>query len=238
MQVNYYTPKEPWKDFEEAYVNIRNKEGRIVSDEQLRDLPFLPAEHPLYKEWKLRAFSFDRFKRFIPKKSSVLDLGCGNGWMTAQIADLGNQVVGVDVNEPELVQAARVFNNPNISFAFADVFIWEPEQSFDLVIIASAIQYFPSPKDLLKRLFDVNKTLSKIIISDSPFYAGGEKQLALERSKNYYENNDVKDMGKHYYHHSLTDLGFNFKYIYSPMPKWIRRFATFSPFPIIEISRP
>ena len=240
MSLKIYTNTEPWRDFTAAYLRVREKEGRVLSDAQLLKLPRFEGDSALQKEWLLRADSAQRLLKILhkefPNGANLLDLGCGNGWFTKTLVNAGFNATGIDVNLPELEQAARVFKHKNVSFVFADVFELEPEEAFDVVIISAVLQYFPSPKALFKRLFEVNPALKKIYILDTNFYSEAEKPEAKKRSENYYAQHGETAMAQHYHHFSVEDLGKNAKAISSPKPKLMRKLIGGSPFAIIEVS--
>jgi ubiquinone/menaquinone biosynthesis C-methylase UbiE len=240
MSLKIYTETEPWQDFTAAYLRVREKEGRVLSDAQLLKLPRFEGSEALQKEWQLREDSAKRLLKILnnqyPKKANVLDIGCGNGWFTNSLAGAGFNATGIDVNLPELEQAARVFKHKNVSFVFADVFEWEPEEAFDAVIISAVLQYFPSPKALFKQLFEVNPSLKKIYILDTSFYKERDKAAAKSRTKNYYAQYGIPEMAKHYHHLSVEELGPTAKTIYTPPHKILRKLIGSSPFPIIEVS--
>src|SRR5215218_10047902 len=99
--------------FEQAYISLRGKEGRIYSDEQVSELPQVTDDHLYKKEWDVRKASCKRLIEYLQKKEGplkILEIGCGNGWLANQLATLeGASVKGVDINWIELDQAARVF---------------------------------------------------------------------------------------------------------------------------------
>src|SRR5687767_5432876 len=75
--------------FEKTYIGLRQKEGRMYSDEELLQLPVVPKEHPHYREWQIRRRSCNRLIHHLEKKRSllkILEIGCGNGWMAHQLA--------------------------------------------------------------------------------------------------------------------------------------------------------
>lgn len=107
--------------FERKYIEIRDLENRLYTDEEILKLPDLPMEHPLYKEWQARKQLFNRlYKHLAGRRRSldILEIGCGNGWCSHQMAEIPYaNVIGLDINFTELQQAARVFSdNPNLSF--------------------------------------------------------------------------------------------------------------------------
>src|SRR4051794_32682807 len=111
------------RQFGELYFTLRSREKRIYTDEEVSLLPFTNKTHRYHREWRLRNFSSQRLLRFLKKKKKpmdVLEIGCGNGWLSAQMAKLlGTSVTGWDVHQPELDQAKRVFGSvSNLRFEY------------------------------------------------------------------------------------------------------------------------
>jgi ubiquinone/menaquinone biosynthesis C-methylase UbiE len=201
----------PEQTHEEAYLKVREKEGRILSDEEVKQLPDLLKKHPKYKEWQLRKQISERFISFLNEDKTpvrVLDVGCGNGWFTAKMAALSHiQVVGLDLNLPELEQAQHLFGNSSAAFCYANIFeeVFKKE-SFDKVVLNASIQYFPSLALLFSALFRVLKPDGEIHILDSPFYQAGEVRKAKERTAAYYQSMGCPEMAAFYFHHTFQDL--------------------------------
>ncbi|MGB0369540.1 MAG: class I SAM-dependent methyltransferase, partial [Flavobacteriales bacterium] len=110
--------------FEENYIKVREKEGRVLTDEMVLGLPQTPSNYQHYREWKLREATANRALKYFQQRQfkTVLDLGCGNGWFTNAMASKSNMVVGIDMNMHELRQANRVFGKSGLNFCYADVF--------------------------------------------------------------------------------------------------------------------
>ena len=205
------------------YLRVREKEGRLYSDEFVKRLPAVPANHPLRSEWNARAASSDRLVGYLGrfrKRITILELGCGNGWLSHRIACATNAaVVGLDRDSPELQQARRVFSFPrNLGWLSADIHI-SPFAGcvFDVIVIASAIQYFADLRSLLGTLIPLLMPHGEIHILDSPLYSEGELPDARERSKRYYEKLGFPGMAARYHHHTLTALdAYNLDWLYTP----------------------
>ena len=69
----------------------------------------------------------------------VLDLGCGTGQLTAEIARLGAQVVGID-NSPDMLAAARK-NFTEIVFEQADATSFQFPEPFDAIFSNAALHW-------------------------------------------------------------------------------------------------
>jgi ubiquinone/menaquinone biosynthesis C-methylase UbiE len=240
-----YVLSEIKNDFEEIYLKVREKEKRIYSDNELILLPFASSSHPHKNEWNIRAKSFLRFKEYLKTKKqelNILDLGCGNGWFCGQLSKSHNaNFYCVDVNLTELKQAGRVFSSERIKFFYGDIFsAGFPENSFDIITINAAVQYFPDLKRLIERLFRLITESGEIHILDSPFYSVNEVENARKRTSDYYNSLGFPEMRNYYHHHTLKELSdFKYKILYQPnsIENKVKKIFSVkdSPFPWINI---
>lgn len=233
--------------FENLYLKVRKKEKRIYSDDEIKLLPYASKRNPHRDEWALRTKSFLRFKKYLSQKKTklnILDLGCGNGWFTGQLAnEFEHNYYCIDVNLTELEQAARVFENDNTTFIYADIFTTSlPANTFDLVIINSALQYFQNISALMKELFFISKTYGDVHIIDTPFYNANEIMPAKNRTLKYYTSIGYPEMTAKYFHHTFDDFKYlRYSYLYNPN-SFKNKLSNFifekdSPFPWIVVTR-
>lgn len=231
-------------NFESAYIDIRKKEGRLFTNDEIKTLPDVSKGHPHFHEWKIRKRSLQRLVEYLESQRQekiILEVGCGNGWLSHQLAKLKRaQVIGVDVNFTELQQAARVFHGiTNLSFIFGDIFSIQLPVKVDYIILASSAQYFPDLSQLISVLQAKLSNTGEIHIMDSPFYEVTTVDSAQSRSKNYFSSHD-SSMENHYFHHTWTDLEkFHFELLYDPssiVSKLKTKFSIDSPFPWVKIS--
>lgn len=228
--------------FERMYLKVRNKENRVYSDAEVREFPDTFFYNLHRQEWEMRYKSFSRLYQYLKKREKsarLLDLGCGNGWLAGRVANLENfEITGLDMNMYELEQAARVFQESNLSFAYGNIFddIF-PKGSFDYIIIASTIQYFPNLTQLINRCREFLVSEGEIHILDSPLYSEREREQARDRTFQYYQSLGCEEMAEHYFHHLASELSsFDLKYLYRPggfFKKLLGRKD--SPFPWIKI---
>jgi ubiquinone/menaquinone biosynthesis C-methylase UbiE len=227
----------------DLYLQVREREGRLYPDGLVARLPDIPDDHPLAEEWHWRAESSSRLLAYLAEKPGgldILDLGCGNGWLSMKLSCLrASRVWGVDRNLLELHQAGRVFNKTNLLLFAADITgLPVRRNAFDIIILASVIQYFPDLAALLKELLLLLKRSGEIHILDSPLYASQELSAARDRTRKYYEGLGFPEMAEYYYHHPISALdGFSPHWLRQP-GSWrsrVRRFfgRSGSPFPWI-----
>ncbi len=71
----------------------------------------------------------------------ILDLGCGTGHLTAEIAKRAESVVGVDASSEMIAQAQDRY--PELDFQQADAREFEPKSRFDAVFSNAALHWIP-----------------------------------------------------------------------------------------------
>ena len=217
-------------------------EKRIYTDVQVAGLPDTDSNHIHAVEWKVRKRSADRLVNYLSKKNkqlNILEVGCGNGWLSGRLAGVKkSSVVGIDINEMELNQARRVFRHlTNVQFETGSLKSFPHKTKFDAIVFAASIQYFP---DLHQTIHDAVLLLNpggEIHILDSHFYAKEKIQMAAQRSHSYYQSIGFGEMAEWYFHHTLESLeGFNYKLLYKPLGLKNRVLRNKDPFPWICIS--
>jgi ubiquinone/menaquinone biosynthesis C-methylase UbiE len=241
----YYLSK---KDnvFSDHYLKIRHAENRLYPDDLVGRLPYLPRAHAHHSEWKLRIASLERLMRMMKehKYQKILDIGCGNGWLCQHLAkSTDSYVYGIDVNQIELEQAARLFSSKNCHFIYWNIFQEDwPGPIIDLIVLNSTIQYFPSLPSLLDRVMNLLGKQGEVFIVDSPIYDSEDLTSAHDRSRSYFMKLGAPEMIDLYHHHCWDDLKeFKYQVVYNPktLKSRVKRrfFRSESPFPFIKVSR-
>jgi ubiquinone/menaquinone biosynthesis C-methylase UbiE len=228
--------------FEKAYITTRSLENRLYTDEELIKLPDISENHTHYKEWRLRRTSARRLLHYMSAKKrslDVLEIGCGNGWLSHRLAELrGAEVTALDINFTELQQAARVFNDdPNLNFIHGDIRFGVLEDlRFDYIVFAATIQYFPSLKKILHLALSYLKPGGEIHLIDSHLYKTEEMETQKKRTLAYYTSLGYPEMADFYYHHSLTDLrSFHHDVLHSPHSVMSRFLGLRNPWPWVRV---
>lgn len=218
-------------EFEQLYIGLRKKEGRVYSDDVVAHLPYIHISHPHYKEWLIRKHSCKALLSYIKQKDTVLNIlevGCGNGWLSAQLAkNIDVEVTGLDINTKELEQAKKVFGGiAGLNFINGSLRSEHlKDKKFDMIILAAAIQYFPSLKQTITLALEYLTLLGEIHIMDSPFYQPQELEAARQRTRAYYDELGFPEMAAHYHHHRLTELDtFQYKILHHPF-SWKNKLA-------------
>jgi SAM-dependent methyltransferase len=105
---------------------------------------------------------------------SLLDVGCGPGNITADLADRAapGQVVGIDLPPDVIANAATEHVRPNLAFQVADVYALDvPDDSYDVVFAHQVLQHLGDPVAALREMRRVVKPDGLVAVRDSDYGA-------------------------------------------------------------------
>jgi trans-aconitate 2-methyltransferase len=107
---------------------------------------------------------------------TVLDIGCGDGKISAQLARLvpNGRVVGIDRSEEMMALAQRLIDLPNASFRVRDAQALDFEAEFDAVFSNSAIHWMPDQRAVIQGIARALKPGGRVFLS-----MGGRGTAAL-----------------------------------------------------------
>lgn len=92
----------------------------------------------------------------------ILDIGCGTGQLTAQLAERGADVLGIDLS-PAMIDAARQAH-PEIDFQVADVSTLEISRSFDAVFSNATLHWVTHERDAARNMADALKPGGRFVV--------------------------------------------------------------------------
>ena len=104
-----------------------------------------------------------------------LDLGCGGGQVTSQIAQqLGTEgsVLGIDLDPDNLRHASELAQRLSLSqasFKQMDVHHLDEQDQYDLVYTRFLLSHLPTAADLLKKVWEALKPHGQLLIEDTHF---------------------------------------------------------------------
>lgn len=113
----------------------------------------------------------------------VLELACGTGQWTVELARRASAVTAVD-SSPEALAICRARTNDlGVSLVQADLFSWRPEQRYDLVFFADWLSHVPPQRfEALWRLVDdcISPAGQVFLIDELPAVAAKEDLVTGE----------------------------------------------------------
>jgi SAM-dependent methyltransferase len=95
-----------------------------------------------YREWIYKAYLKSLLaKAGLKAGSTVLDVGCGQGFFSSLIRACGMRVTGVDISETGIRAACRTYGGGDIHFVAADINAMPAASAFDCVFVRSFSRY-------------------------------------------------------------------------------------------------
>ena len=175
--------------------------------------------------------------RYVPKKSSFLEIGCGNGFMLEEAKQLGyKSVAGVEPSVDAISHAAKTIKKYiTNSILEKDTF---PAAKFDLICLFQVFDHIPDPNEFLSICHKILKPKGVLVLMNHDTQSISAKILS-ERSPIYdiehtylYDQATIRQI--------LTNNQFKVKKVYSPpaimtiryiarllpLPKAIKRFLS------------
>lgn len=117
-------------------------------------------------------FGRDLLTMLSPKPGErILDVGCGTGQLTSEIAKSGAEVVGVD-QSVEMIAAARE-NYPELQFETADIATIQYSEEFDAVFSNAALHWVRNQEAALTAIARALKPGGRLV-----FEMGGRGNIA------------------------------------------------------------
>jgi len=97
---------------------------------------------------------------------NVLDLGCGQGILSAKLASLLSDanIVGLDLSERMIDIAKKNISNPHITFQVGDYYSYKPDNKFDLIICFDAYPHFIDKEGFVNKTYDLLSNNGRLII--------------------------------------------------------------------------
>lgn len=74
---------------------------------------------------------------------SVLEIGCGTSLWTRWLAPRASRLVCVDASARMLERNRRLVGDPRVEYVLADVFEWDPGQTFDVIAMGFFVSHIP-----------------------------------------------------------------------------------------------
>lgn len=122
-----------------------------------------PGQHPAQTKWDP---TFDEARHAVVFKAAadlvdllapaanerILDLGCGTGQLTSEIARRGARVIGIDQSGAMIAQAQKNF--PDVWFEVGEATTFKTAQPSDAVFSSAVLHWIKRPADAITRVRD------------------------------------------------------------------------------------
>lgn len=92
----------------------------------------------------------------------ILDVGCGTGHLTNEIAQAGAEALGIDSSPPMIAQARQ--NYPKVRFQLADVVTFRDPGTFDAVFSNAALHWVREPEKAVATMRSALKAGGRLVV--------------------------------------------------------------------------
>ncbi|ELS02166.1 methyltransferase family protein [Xenococcus sp. PCC 7305] len=141
----------------------------------------------------------DRTNSSIKQNITVLDIGCGNGSLTNEIASQGYQMTGIEESASGVKTAREYYSN--CQFFQGSIYSEPPkelQQAFDIVISTEVIEHLYYPRELVRYARKCLKPNGRFILT-TPYHG-------------YFKNLVLAILGKMDSHHTVLWDGGHIKF--------------------------
>jgi len=107
----------------------------------------------------------------VGQRLRILDVGCGRGWFSLELAREGHDVIGIDSSKEMIRDAKRTMDTDpyknergKLEFQVSDFSQWmHPAESFDLLIFSRSLHHIPQPAEIVRKAHDLLRKEGQII---------------------------------------------------------------------------
>jgi len=97
------------------------------------------------------------FVKRIHHGERVLDIGCGNGALSFDVAEkAGAKVTSIDMSAESIAMAGERYSHPRISYEVRDALVNLPEGTYDVVILSNVLEHLPKRSEFLRKVTTVS----------------------------------------------------------------------------------
>jgi 2-polyprenyl-3-methyl-5-hydroxy-6-metoxy-1,4-benzoquinol methylase len=111
--------------------------------------------HPKHDIMRYHDFFLDN----IASTDSVLDIGCGNGALTYDLAEKAKKVIGIDISKKQIAAAKENYKKDNLAFVSGDVVNYNFREKFDAIVMSNVLEHIDERSEFLKRLRNISPKL-------------------------------------------------------------------------------
>lgn len=123
----------------------------------------------------------DFFTNNIGSNETVLDIGCGNGALSYNIAKKAKHVTGVDIESKNINEATRRHSRENLKYIVGDATKDLVNDKFDIITLSNVLEHIEFRVDFLKQIKGIaTKYLIRVPMFDRDWIPLYKKELGIE----------------------------------------------------------
>jgi 2-polyprenyl-3-methyl-5-hydroxy-6-metoxy-1,4-benzoquinol methylase len=125
----------------------------------------------------------DFFTAGIKPGDRVIDIGCGNGALTLDMAKAGACVVGIDSNPDQIKIAMEKHPHENARYVVGDALTYIFQGRFDKAVLSNVLEHIERRTELLARIvdrFNPSRILLRVPVFERDWRVPLKKELGVE----------------------------------------------------------
>jgi 2-polyprenyl-3-methyl-5-hydroxy-6-metoxy-1,4-benzoquinol methylase len=168
----------------------------------------VPMEHVYSGERPHHSSLWPSIASLLPrqKQMRILDAGCGTGFFSGRLADLGHDVTAIDISESGIskIRKERPGVRAEVRSVYDSLNDLVPDVGFDLILSSEVIEHLYSPREYLLNLARTLRPGGWIILTTP--YHGYFKNLAISLVDGWDRHHTARWEGGHIKFFSQTTL--------------------------------
>ena len=162
------------KNLIRLFVKINNYSYEKISKYSVMLEGGLHPKHRLIKY-------YDFFLQNIDEDDSVLDIGCGNGFVAYKLAGKAKSVTGIDIDRDNIEIALKNYKQNNVKFIIGDATKYNFNEKFQVVILSNVLEHIKDRSLFLQKISNnVDKILVRVPTIERGWLDLYKKELGLE----------------------------------------------------------
>lgn len=155
-----------------------------LHDELFRRIDVLAVDldggvHAKHRIMRYHDFFVDR----VHPGETVLDVGCGKAELAHDLVERARaKVTGIDINRSSLDFARGRFASEHLELVEADARTWQPDRSFDVVVLSNVLEHIDDRVGLLSRLVTIGRpkrVLLRVPVLERDWSVGLRRDLGV-----------------------------------------------------------
>lgn len=156
------------------FVSAHNFSYRVIS------LLAVYANHGIHPKHQILKYHNFFIKNTAPD-DVILDLGCGRGELSFDLAQKAKEVVAIDNNRRVIAEARLKFIKPNLMFELVDILSYRPSRQFNKIILSNVLEHLDNRIEFLKNIHSwAPIILLRVPLLERDWLSVYKKEMGLE----------------------------------------------------------
>jgi SAM-dependent methyltransferase len=143
--INHFSTRRPPKD---SLLFLLELERHLFSLTGTESCRYGQGIHSKHRHTHYHEF----FTQRIRPGEKILDIGCGNGSLSYDMAKAGAQVIGMDINIDHIIFALKHFSHPGMKLIQGDVLKDLPENVCDTIVLSNVLEHLEDRIGFLRKV--------------------------------------------------------------------------------------